>query len=117
MKLFPGCDFGLKKVKVHHVVSFSETFTSLYDSTHTVSLCCSPVEANRQIHTIHSQLRSAATKPQAAAPPPATGPLFSDIQREFQKKEAQETVSLVYLRDHFQVHCYFRLHAASGPHI
>ncbi|KAM9346895.1 uncharacterized protein ccdc141 [Symphorus nematophorus] len=55
-----------------------------YCSTHTFSLSCSPVEANRRIHTIH-------TEPQATPPPPVIGPSFSDIQREFHKQEMQET--------------------------
>ncbi|XP_028447150.1 formin-like protein 7 [Perca flavescens] len=45
------------------------------------SLSCSPVEANRRVHAIHSQL-----KPQATPPPSVIGPTFSDIQREFQRK-------------------------------
>nr|XP_046259696.1 uncharacterized protein ccdc141 [Scatophagus argus] len=71
--------------------SYSETFTSSFRSTHTFSLSCSPVEANRRIHTIHSQVPPVATEPQATPPPSAIGPLFSDIQREFQRKEGHET--------------------------
>lgn len=86
-------------IKVHHIVFFShsETFASSYYSTHTVSLSSSPVGANRQVHTIHSQLQSVATELQAALPPPMIGPLFSDIQREFQKKGTKETVSFHFI--------------------
>lgn len=54
------------------------------------SLSCSPVEVNRRIHTIHSQLQPVCTEPQATPPASVIGPLFSDIQREFQRKESQE---------------------------
>ncbi|TMS06282.1 Titin [Larimichthys crocea] len=59
---------------------------SSYSST--FSLSCSPVEANRRIHTINSQSQpAAATEPEATPHPSAIGPLFSDIQREFQRTE------------------------------
>ncbi|XP_070832697.1 centromere-associated protein E-like [Chaetodon trifascialis] len=70
---------------------YSEKFTSSFCSTHTFSLSCSPVEVNRRIHTIHSQLQPVSTEPQATPPASVIGPLFSDIQREFQRKESQET--------------------------
>lgn len=65
---------------------YSERFTS----THTFSISCSPVEANRQVRAIHSQLQSVSTDPQATPPPTVIGPLFSDIQREFQRKETRQ---------------------------
>ncbi|XP_076603855.1 uncharacterized protein LOC143330952 isoform X2 [Chaetodon auriga] len=68
----------------------SEKFTSSFCSTHTFSLSCSPAEVNRRIHTIHSQLQPVSTEPQATPPASVIGPLFSDIQREFQGKEPQE---------------------------
>ncbi|XP_035532529.1 uncharacterized protein ccdc141 [Morone saxatilis] len=67
----------------------------LYSSTHTVSLSCSPVEANRRIRAIHSQIQPAATEPQATPPPSSViGPLFSDIQKEFQRKETRDICGL-----------------------
>ncbi|XP_074484104.1 uncharacterized protein LOC141763567 [Sebastes fasciatus] len=60
---------------------YGERSTS-YCSVHTFSLSCSPVEANRRVHAIHSQ-----SLPPATPPPSAIGPSFSDIQREFQRKE------------------------------
>ncbi|KAI3355750.1 hypothetical protein L3Q82_004199 [Scortum barcoo] len=68
---------------------YSERFTST--STHTFSLSCSPVEANRRVHAIHSQLQPVASEPQAMTPPSVTGSSFSDIQRAFQRKEVQGT--------------------------
>uniref|UniRef100_UPI0037E93A2C uncharacterized protein ccdc141 n=1 Tax=Semicossyphus pulcher TaxID=241346 RepID=UPI0037E93A2C len=70
---------------------YRERSTSSYCSTHTFSLSCSPVEANRRIHSIHSQSQPVASEPQAAPPFPVICPSFSDIQREFQRKDAQET--------------------------
>ncbi|XP_044072101.1 coiled-coil domain-containing protein 141 isoform X2 [Siniperca chuatsi] len=75
----------------HRQQLLSERFTSSYCSTHTFSLSCSPVEANRRVHTIHSQLQPFAIESQATPPPSVIGPSFSDIQREFQRKETQET--------------------------
>lgn len=72
--------------------SHSGTFTSSYCFSHTISLSCSAVEANRRIHTIHSHLQPGTTDWQATPPSPVVGPLFSDIQREFQRKEVRETV-------------------------
>lgn len=72
--------------------SHSGTFTSSYCFAHTMSLSCSPVEANRRIHTIHSHFQPGTTDSQATPPSPVVGPLFSDIQREFQRKELRETV-------------------------
>uniref|UniRef100_A0A8P4KA54 Coiled-coil domain containing 141 n=1 Tax=Dicentrarchus labrax TaxID=13489 RepID=A0A8P4KA54_DICLA len=67
----------------------------LYSSTHTVSLSCSPVEANRRVCAIHSQIQAAAAEPQATPPPSSViGPLFSDIQKEFQRKEMRDTCGL-----------------------
>lgn len=70
----------------HRQQMYSERFTS----THTFSISCSPVEANRQVRAIHSQLQSVSTDPQATPPPTVIGPLFSDIQREFQRKETRQ---------------------------
>ncbi|XP_071328802.1 coiled-coil domain-containing protein 141 isoform X2 [Trachinotus anak] len=69
----------------------SEKLTSSYCSTHTFSLSRSPVDVNRLVHTIHSQLQPVATDPQATPPPSGIGPSFTDIQRDFQRKEVQET--------------------------
>ncbi|XP_074551406.1 uncharacterized protein ccdc141 [Halichoeres trimaculatus] len=67
----------------------NEKSTSSYCSSHTFSFSCSPIGANRRIHTIHNQ-----SKPVSATPPlPMTCPSFSDIQKEFQSKEKQETRS------------------------
>ncbi|XP_023253042.1 coiled-coil domain-containing protein 141 [Seriola lalandi dorsalis] len=65
--------------------------SSSYCSTHTFSLSCSPVEPNRRVHTIHSQLQSVDTEPLTTPPPSVIGPSFSDVQRDFQSKEMQET--------------------------
>lgn len=83
----------IKPRKVYCVFSFShsETGTSSYLSPHTTSL--SPMEANQPIQTIHSQLQAVTAEPQATPPPSVIGPLFSDIQREFQRKDGHERVS------------------------
>lgn len=94
--------------------SYSETFTSSYSCTHAVSLSSSPVEVNRRIHTIHRQLQRVTAEPQATPPPLVIGPLFSDIQREFQGKKAREMGSsglnmtllqVGYDRIHFHIWC------------
>ncbi|CAK6974038.1 coiled-coil domain-containing protein 141 [Scomber scombrus] len=69
---------------------FSSSFleehnTSSYCSMHTFSLCCSPLGSSRQIHPIHGKLQLSTT------PPSVIGPVFTDIQQEFQRKELQET--------------------------
>lgn len=109
----------LKLCKKRFIVFFSfsrqtdgEKFTSSFCSTHTLSLSCSPVEANRRIHAIHSH-----SLPQATPPPTVIGPLFSDIQREFQRKEMQEpeqqgvSTSCEPNVATLQVHCQSQLHA------
>ncbi|XP_034741158.1 uncharacterized protein DDB_G0284459-like isoform X2 [Etheostoma cragini] len=65
----------------------SQTFTSSYSTPNSLSLSCSPVEANRRIHAIHSPLQ-----PQATPPHSVIGPSFSDIQRAFQRKDASAGV-------------------------
>ncbi len=117
---------------------YSERFTSSYSSSHTLSLSCSPVEADRRIHAIHSQLLPVPTEPQATPPPSVTGPLFSDIQREFKRKEMQEPgqqgfsascdskmvpTQVNYFRvvwcpprPSFRTSCTFHSHAAFEPH-
>lgn len=91
-----GRSTHIKKVlkTVSHFSSFSHSgmFTSSYCFAHTMSLTCSPVEANRRIHAIHSHLQPGTTDSQATPPSPVAGPLFLDIQREFQGKEVRETV-------------------------
>ncbi|KAM6978464.1 uncharacterized protein ccdc141 [Tautogolabrus adspersus] len=62
--------------------------SSSYCSSHTLSLSCSPVLANRRIHTIHSQSQPVET--QTMSPLPVICPSFSDIQRAFQRKETVE---------------------------
>ncbi|KAG7233599.1 hypothetical protein INR49_006814 [Caranx melampygus] len=69
----------------------SNSESSSYCSTHTVSLSCSVVEPGRQIHAIHSRLESVSTEPQATPPASEVGLMSSDVQREIQKKETQET--------------------------
>lgn len=97
----------------HRQQLYSERLTSSYCSTHTFSLSCSPVEDNRRVRTIHSQLQSVATEPQAMPPPSVIGPSFSDIQKEFQRKEMQEAGQQVVSASHgsnmapFQVNYYF----------
>lgn len=66
----------------HSLCRLSFRQPSSYCSTHTFSLSCSLAEANRRVHAIHSQSQPAATPP-----PTVIGPTFSDIQREFQRKE------------------------------
>ncbi|TKS66770.1 hypothetical protein D9C73_001907 [Collichthys lucidus] len=67
---------------------------SSYSCTHTFSLSCSPAEANRRIHAINSQSQpAAATEPEATPHPSVIGPLFSDIQREFQRTETLQDAS------------------------
>lgn len=63
----------------------SETFTSSFHFTYTVSRSRSPAESNRRIRTINSDS-------QATTPAPVVGPSFADIQREFQRAEPQQTV-------------------------
>ncbi|XP_067458887.1 coiled-coil domain-containing protein 141 isoform X2 [Thunnus thynnus] len=70
--------------------SAEERHTSSYCSTHTFSLCRSPVGASRRVHAVQSQLQLSTTDPQVT-PPSVNGPLFADIQQEFQRKETQET--------------------------
>nr|XP_020491126.1 coiled-coil domain-containing protein 141 [Labrus bergylta] len=62
--------------------------SSSFCSTHTLSLSCSPVLANRRIYTIHSQSQPGETE--TTSPLPLIGPSFSDIQRAFQRKETAE---------------------------
>ncbi|KAM6955110.1 uncharacterized protein PEZ65_000046 [Lycodopsis pacificus] len=67
--------------------SRQQSRTSSYRSTHSsFSLSCSPVEPNRRVHVVHGQSQPAATDLQATPPPSVIGPMFSDIQREFQKQ-------------------------------
>ncbi|XP_075968316.1 coiled-coil domain-containing protein 141 [Anarhichas minor] len=75
--------------------SRQQSHTSSYHSTHSsFSLSCSPVEPNRRVHVVHGQSQPAATDLQATPPPSVIGPTFSDIQREFQKKEKQVVTPL-----------------------
>ncbi|XP_031694983.1 uncharacterized protein LOC116377482 [Anarrhichthys ocellatus] len=75
--------------------SRQQSHTSSYRSTHSsFSLSCSPVEPNRRVHVVHGQSQPAATDLQATPPPSVIGPSFSDIQREFQKKEKQVVTPL-----------------------
>ncbi|CAJ1078531.1 uncharacterized protein ccdc141 [Xyrichtys novacula] len=68
----------------------SSSSSSSYCSTHTFSLSCSAMEANRRIHAIHSQ-----SKPEELqATPPLSGicpSSFPDVQREFQSKDPPKT--------------------------
>lgn len=64
----------------------SDSGGSSYCSTHTFSLACSVVEPSRRIHAIHNQL-----EPQAMPPAAVIGLMSSDVQREIQRKETQET--------------------------
>ncbi|XP_068457611.1 coiled-coil domain-containing protein 141 isoform X2 [Clinocottus analis] len=79
--------------------SHSEKPASSYRSSHSFSLSCSPVEPNRRVHAINSQSQPAATVPQATPPPYVIGPTFSDIQREFQKKEKRVVSNMTTLQD------------------
>ncbi|KAM6946040.1 coiled-coil domain-containing protein 141 [Aplochiton taeniatus] len=63
-----------------------EQHISSYSCTHTFSLSCSPLEAERRAHALHHQPGS-GSETQATPPPLVIGHSFSDIQREFQKKE------------------------------
>lgn len=75
--------------------SHSEKLTSSYRASDSFSLSCYPVEPNRRVHTIHNQS-------QPGTPPPSViGPMFSDIQREFQKKERVVTnMTLLQVNPH-----------------
>lgn len=70
----------------------SETFTSSFHFTYTVSRSRSPAESNRRIHTINSDSQPGVESSQATTPAPVVGPSFADIQREFQRAEPQQTV-------------------------
>ncbi|XP_029283232.1 flocculation protein FLO11 isoform X2 [Cottoperca gobio] len=72
--------------------------TSSYCSSHTFSLSCSPVEANRRVHAIHSLSQRTATE--ATPSPSVIGPSFSDIQREFQKDASVGGLSEAELQQH-----------------
>ncbi|XP_034417600.1 coiled-coil domain-containing protein 141 [Cyclopterus lumpus] len=79
--------------------SHSEKLTSSYRASDSFSLSCYLVESNRRVHTIHSQSQPATTYPQATPPPSVIGPMFSDIQREFQKKEKRVVSNMSLLQD------------------
>ncbi|XP_068592421.1 coiled-coil domain-containing protein 141 isoform X2 [Cebidichthys violaceus] len=72
----------------------SHRSTHSFSSTHSsFSLSCSPVEPNRRVHAVHGQSQPAAADLQATPPPSVIGPTFSDIQREFQKKEKRSNMT------------------------
>ncbi|XP_029567482.1 coiled-coil domain-containing protein 141 [Salmo trutta] len=57
--------------------------------THTFNLSCSPLERDRKVHVLQQAgIKSLVTSPTVPPPPAFTSASsFSDIQREFQKKE------------------------------
>ncbi|XP_041700614.2 coiled-coil domain-containing protein 141 isoform X1 [Coregonus clupeaformis] len=68
-----------------------EQLSTSFCCTHTFNLSCSPLERDRKVHALHQAgIRSLVTPPPPTIPPPPavdSAPCFSDIQREFQKKE------------------------------
>lgn len=64
--------------------SLCGSFTSSYCST--LSISCSPLEANSLNQIVHSQSQLITAEPQATPPLSAIGPSFSEIQKEFQKE-------------------------------
>lgn len=69
-----------------------EQLSTSFSCTHTFNLSCSPLERDRKVHALNQAgIKSLVTPPPTIPPPPAfaSAPSFSDIQREFQKKERQ----------------------------
>jgi protoheme ferro-lyase len=68
-----------------------EQLSTSFCCTHTFNLSCSPLERDRKVHVLQQAgIKSLVTSPTLPPPPAFTSaPSFSDIQREFQKKERQ----------------------------
>ncbi|XP_055727116.1 coiled-coil domain-containing protein 141-like isoform X2 [Salvelinus fontinalis] len=69
-----------------------EQLSTSFSCTHTFNLSCSPLERDRKVHALNQAgIKSLVTPPPTIPPPPAfaSAPSFSDIHREFQKKERQ----------------------------
>uniref|UniRef100_A0A8C8F5S8 Ig-like domain-containing protein n=1 Tax=Oncorhynchus tshawytscha TaxID=74940 RepID=A0A8C8F5S8_ONCTS len=69
-----------------------EQLSTSFSCTQTFNLSCSPLERDRKVHTLNEAgIKSLVTPPPTILPPLAfaSAPSFSDIQREFQKKERQ----------------------------
>ncbi|XP_042350000.1 uncharacterized protein LOC121948667 [Plectropomus leopardus] len=87
----------LQKSRSQEAAESRPQLPSSYCSTHTFSLSRSPAEANRRVRAIHGQSQPAATE--ATPPPSVIGPSFSDIQREFQRKESRAASNMMPLQD------------------
>ncbi|XP_010878421.2 coiled-coil domain-containing protein 141 isoform X2 [Esox lucius] len=82
----------MQTITSRSTVERKEQLSSCFYSTHTFSLSCAPLERNRKIHAFHqAEIESLGTPPPhiPTSPAFASAPSFSDIQREFQKKERQ----------------------------
>uniref|UniRef100_A0A8C7QZH4 Coiled-coil domain containing 141 n=1 Tax=Oncorhynchus mykiss TaxID=8022 RepID=A0A8C7QZH4_ONCMY len=69
-----------------------EQLSTSFSCIQTFNLSCSPLERDRKVHTLNEAgIKSLVTPPPTILPPLAfaSAPSFSDIQREFQKKERQ----------------------------
>ncbi|XP_041724790.2 coiled-coil domain-containing protein 141 isoform X2 [Coregonus clupeaformis] len=68
-----------------------EQLSNSFSCTHTFNMSCSPLERDRKVHALHQVGIKSLVTPPPIPPPPAfaSAPSFSDIQREFQKKERQ----------------------------
>uniref|UniRef100_A0A8C7MZ50 Coiled-coil domain-containing protein 141 n=1 Tax=Oncorhynchus kisutch TaxID=8019 RepID=A0A8C7MZ50_ONCKI len=69
-----------------------DQLSTSFSCTQTFNLSCSPLERDRKVHTLNEAgIKSLVTPPPTIVPPIAfaSAPSFSDIQREFQKKERQ----------------------------
>uniref|UniRef100_A0A3Q3BGX8 Coiled-coil domain containing 141 n=1 Tax=Kryptolebias marmoratus TaxID=37003 RepID=A0A3Q3BGX8_KRYMA len=77
------------------------------------SMSCSPLEANRLVHTIHSQSQLVTTETQATSPLSIIGP-FCDVQKEFEEeiKEEQQAASDLNPLQNASAHAEFQQHEA-----
>nr|XP_046223730.1 coiled-coil domain-containing protein 141-like isoform X4 [Oncorhynchus gorbuscha] len=68
-----------------------EQLSTSFSCTQTFNLSCSPLERDRKVHMLNeAEIKSLVTPPTIISPLAfASAPSFSDIQREFQKKERQ----------------------------